>query len=377
MNIVSALLFLFVFLLLNAWISWNGSLFWSAILPDGMMIAYWIFYGVIALAYIAAMLLRRALPYWGYALLKQIGSYGLAFLFYALLLVPAGDLIYGVLRLAGVDPDTALPIAGWTASGGLLLLLLKGSWNAWHPIVRRYDIDIAKSGGAYRLLRVMVASDLHLGNIVGKRHLRRLVRKAEELKPDLILMPGDVLDDSVEPFVREGMAEVMRKLSAPLGVYVSLGNHEYYGGHIPEYMERMKAIGIEVLTDRSVLVADSFYVAGRKDKAAESVQNGRLPVAELLAGLDAHKPILLLDHQPYAFEKAAEAGADLMLSGHTHRGQMAPNHWITRRLFELDWGYMRKSAMHVIVSSGFGTWGPPVRIGSRSEVLDIRITFTG
>ncbi|TYP69695.1 metallophosphoesterase [Paenibacillus methanolicus] len=377
MNIVSALSFLFVFLVLNVWLSWNGSLFWSSILPEGMMSAYWIVYAVIAIAYIAAMLLRRALPYWGYALLKQIGSYGLAVLFYALLLVPAGDLIYGALRLAGMESDTALPVAGWTASGALLLLLLKGSWNAWRPIVRRYDIEIGKSGGAYESLRVMVASDLHLGNIVGKRHLRRLVRKAEELKPDLILMPGDVLDDSVEPFARERMADVMRELRAPLGVFVSLGNHEYYGGHISEYMERMKAIGIEVLTDRTVLVADSFYVAGRKDKAAEAMQNGRLPVAELLDGLDPAKPILLLDHQPYAFEKAAEAGADLMLSGHTHRGQMAPNHWITRRLFELDWGYMRKHAMHVIVSSGFGTWGPPVRIGSRSEVLDIRVTFTG
>ncbi len=84
-----------------------------------------------------------------------------------------------------------------------------------------------------------------------------------------------------------------------------------------------------------------------------------------------------MDHQPHQLGAAAEAGIDLMLSGHTHRGQMMPNHLITRRLFELDWGYLRKGVMHAIVSSGFGSWGPPLRIGSRSELLDIRVTFQG
>jgi hypothetical protein len=83
-----------------------------------------------------------------------------------------------------------------------------------------------------------------------------------------------------------------------------------------------------------------------------------------------------MDHQPLELVQAAENGADLMLSGHTHRGQMAPNHLITRRIFELDWGYLKKSQLHAFVSSGFGFWGPPLRIGSRSEILLINITFT-
>ena len=82
-----------------------------------------------------------------------------------------------------------------------------------------------------------------------------------------------------------------------------------------------------------------------------------------------------MDHQPYHLDKAADAGADVMLSGHTHRGQMAPNHLITRRLFELDWGYLRKGNLHAIVSSGFGTWGPPIRLGSRSEIIELTIHF--
>ncbi|MBB3114579.1 hypothetical protein FHS18_006701 [Paenibacillus phyllosphaerae] len=377
MRIVPAIVFLALFLGLNAWISWNGSLFWEEVLPASFIQIYWAVYAILAFAYIASMLLRKLLPYWGYSTLKVIGSYGLAILFYSLLLVPAADLIYGLLRLAGFGRNSALHTAGWFASGMLALLIARGSWNAWRPIIRRYDIVIDKKAGRFRELRVAMASDLHLGNIVGKRHLKRLIRSVETIQPDLILLPGDVLDDSVEPFVRQNMAEVMRELRAPLGVYATLGNHEYYGGHIDEYAQRMKAIGIEVLQDQTVNIADSLYVAGRKDKTAEALQGGRLPVTELLHELDHSKPILLLDHQPYSFDKAAEAGADLMLSGHTHRGQMAPNHWITGRLFELDWGYLRKHAMHVIVSSGFGTWGPPIRLGSRSEVIDIRITFQG
>lgn len=100
-----------------------------------------------------------------------------------------------------------------------------------------------------------------------------------------------------------------------------------------------------------------------------------MSVGQLLSEADLSKPVILLDHQPYALQTAADAGADLMLSGHTHRGQMAPAHLVTRRLFELDWGYLKKGAMHVIVSSGYGLWGPPVRLGSRSEIIDIRLKF--
>jgi predicted MPP superfamily phosphohydrolase len=173
------------------------------------------------------------------------------------------------------------------------------------------------------------------------------------------------------------MADTMKKLKAPLGVFAVLGNHEYFGGHIEEYIKRLEDIGIRVLRDETVLVADSFYLVGRKDKAAESfTSEGRLPLTKLVSSLNRTLPILVMDHQPHhRLDEAAASGIDLLMSGHTHRGQMAPNHMITRRIFELDWGYARKGTMHAIVSSGFGTWGPPIRIGSRSEIVEITITF--
>ncbi|MEK8132171.1 metallophosphoesterase [Paenibacillus filicis] len=377
-RIVMIVIVLLVFFGLNAYIAWNGYRYWQVALPGAPDLVYGIIYAVLAFAYLAAMLLHRALPYWLYKPLKTVGSYGLGVVFYGLLLTPIAHLVGWLMVKAGLASDQAILIAGSVELAVLVFLFLKGSWNAWNPIIRRYDLEVAKRAGGREELRIVVASDLHLGTTIGKRHIAKLTKRVAELSPDLVLLPGDVLDDSFEPFVREGMAEEMGKLKAPLGVYAVLGNHEYIGGHIADYVAQMREIGIDVLLDRVELVDGSIYIAGRKDHAVERfVGEGRIPVGELLAEADQTKPIILLDHQPHKLGAAMEAGVDLMLSGHTHRGQMMPNHWITRRLFELDWGYLRKGAMHAVVSSGFGFWGPPIRLGSRSEVLDIRIAFRG
>ncbi|SDE36509.1 hypothetical protein SAMN02799630_05258 [Paenibacillus sp. UNCCL117] len=369
---------LLVFIGLNTYIAWSGYRYWNAALPGAADLIYWILYALIAFGYIGSMLLHKVLPYRPYKLLKTIGSYGLGIFFYGLLLTPLAHLAGWLLVRGGMDTGKAILTAGSVELAVLALLFLRGTWNAWNPIVRRYDLEVAKHGGKRQELRIAVASDLHLGTTIGKRHIAKLTKRVAELAPDLILLPGDVLDDSFEPFVREGMAEEMGKLQAPLGVYAVLGNHEYIGGHIGDYVEKMREIGIDVLLDRVELVDGSFYVAGRKDHAVERFMGeGRKPVGVLLAEADKSRPIILLDHQPHKLGAAMEAGVDLMLSGHTHRGQMLPNHLITRRLFELDWGYLRKGAMHAVVSSGFGFWGPPLRLGSRSEVLDIRIAFRG
>lgn len=121
---------------------------------------------------------------------------------------------------------------------------------------------------------------------------------------------------------------------------------------------------------------DSFYIIGRDDLSGKR-HNGhpRKPLGELLESLDRSLPLIVMDHQPARLEEAEAAGIDLQVSGHTHRGQMFPNHLVTRRTWELDWGYLRKGATQIIVSLGFGTWGPPVRIGNTPEVVSIRVRF--
>jgi predicted MPP superfamily phosphohydrolase len=336
---------------------------------------FWTLFGIIVYGYIGG---RTPIPKMIKPvgrLLKVVGSYYIFIMEMGFLLFLIEDLIGLFVRWSGGNLEEYTLYSGSAVLAIILILLIVGSRNAWSPIVRKYELEINKfAEGSQQEWTVAVASDLHLGNVVGRRHLRRLVDRVNAMNPDLILFPGDVIDDTIEPFIRNKMSNLLGELKAKHGIYAVLGNHEYYGGHIEQYIEEMSKIGIMVLRDETVEIADKLYVAGRKDKTAESADpSNRLSVSDLLNPLDLSKPVILMDHQPTKFGAAADAGADILLSGHTHRGQFAPNHFFTRRLFELDWGYMRKSAMHVVVSSGFGTWGPPIRLGSRSEIIQLKV----
>ena len=367
-------LILLTYLAINIYIGWHGLYALSYFSANIIHTVYWVIFFVVAFSYLFGRI--KVLPGSIRRFMQLIGSYYFAVMEFAIILLPLADLVAWFSRIADVPFNTYMPILIAAVSLLFLGLLVWGSWNAWVPIVRTYEIDIDKPAGDLQELRIAVASDLHLGNIVENRHLTRLVERVKDMQPDLVLLPGDVIDDVIEPFMRKEMSKVMSQLQAPFGIYAVPGNHDYYGGHIKEYVKQMEAIGIRVLQDESVLIHDSFYLAGRKDKAAETIDPaGRVSVQELLQDLNVTRPIIMMDHQPYHFDKAAAAGVDLLLCGHTHRGQFAPNHWITRRVFELDWGYMLKEKMHVIVSSGFGTWGPPIRLASRCEILELTVRF--
>ncbi|RLQ93828.1 metallophosphoesterase [Falsibacillus albus] len=361
---------------IHFYIGWHFYLFLSQWLPNLSYAAFWIPFSLIAFGYLFGRVPGPKVLFPLYRLLKVVGSYYFAVLEFAVLLLPLADLLYWILKKSGVVPVKDFIIGeGWAVILVMAALLIWGSYNAWSTVIRNYPISITKKS-AFSNIKVVVASDIHLGNIVGNRHLKRMVDRMNEMEPDFILLPGDVIDDSIEPFLRNEMSQTLKQLKAKHGVFAVLGNHEYYGGHIEQYVEEMKKIGIRVLRDEVVQVDGSLYIAGRKDKTAEAMDpEKRKSVMELLKGRDSSLPVIMMDHQPYGFAAAAEAGVDLLLCGHTHRGQFAPNHWLTGRLFELDWGYMQKEHMHVAVSSGYGTWGPPIRLASRSEILEIDMTF--
>ncbi|WP_138754778.1 metallophosphoesterase [Paenibacillus sinopodophylli] len=361
---------------ISFYIGWNGWLFLSTLLKLESAGWYTLFLCLIAYAYLIGRAAYRTPLRPVAEAFKIIGSYWFAVLEYAVLILPPANVLALILKAAGVNSDIYIIGVGSIALLLMAVLLLRGSWNAWSPVIRTYQVTVPKPAGELKKLTIAMASDLHLGNIVGNKHLKRLVRTIDQIKPDLILLPGDILDDDIEPYLRKNMSSELGKLNAPLGVYAVTGNHEYIGRKVPEFIKAMDEIGIRVLMDESALVADSFYLIGRKDKASAGFgADGRMTIRDLISPLDQSKPLIMLDHQPSDIAKAAENGIDISVSGHTHRGQMMPNHLITRRLFELDWGYLKKGGLHAIVSSGFGTWGPPVRIGSRSEVVHIEVEF--
>lgn len=133
----------------------------------------------------------------------------------------------------------------------------------------------------------------------------------------------------------------------------------------------MEKLGIEVLTDEVTMIENEIYIIGRND----DTNKNRVEIAKLVSTLDSSKPMIMLDHQPNELDAAQANGIDLILSGHTHRGQVFPGNLITNLLYENDYGLLKKGDLNSIVSSGFGTWGPPLRLGTRSEVVIINVDF--
>jgi predicted MPP superfamily phosphohydrolase len=189
-------------------------------------------------------------------------------------------------------------------------------------------------------------------------------------------LAGDVVDEDIEPVVRLNLGEMLLSLKSKYGTYAIPGNHEYIGGAEKAFAYLTKH-NVKLLRDTVVCIDTSFYLAGREDRDRGRFSgNGRKELSRLLTGLDHAKPLILLDHQPFAFQKAVDEGVDLQLSGHTHQGQMWPFNYITQAMYEIDYGYLQKGNTQFYVSSGVGTWGPPVRIGNRPEIVFIHVRFS-
>lgn len=343
---------------------------------------FWLAFALVALAFPVARFAGHRLPPYARHLLMNIGAYWLLILYYGWLLLLLIDIGRVLNAWTGFVPAAMATEVRLVLGAAVLLLLalslLYGVWRARTPVVVPYEITIPKSGGKHEALHIVFVSDTHLGEINGVGRLRHMIAMVNALQPDLILHGGDLIDDEVGPFLSQKMPDRLKDLKAPLGVYAVLGNHDYPDGASRAYRQILEQAGVHLLVDEGLKVNDSFYLIGRDDVSGARFRGQpRKPLEELLQPVDRSLPVIVIDHQPYRLAEAEQAGVDLQVSGHTHRGQMFPNNYITRRVWELDWGYLTKGPLHVIVSSGFGTWGPPVRIGNRPEVVNIRVRFTG
>lgn len=341
---------------------------------------YWLVFLFLALSYLLSRLFEKYLPVVLHELLTIIGAYWMAFMLYSILILALIDflrLIDSWLRLMPLEIKQSLnPIMGLTVLILIIGIITYGAWNARHPQVNRYDLTISKQAGSLKQLHIVMASDIHLGTIVHNDHLTKLVDKVNDLKPDLILFAGDVFDEDIESKNKQQVADNFRRLRSTYGTYAVLGNHEYIGGNANDAIKYLSEAGVKVLRDSAQEVAGSFYIVGRDDLSGSRF-NGtkRQDLKTIMQGINTTLPIILMDHQPSRLEESVEQGVDLQVSGHTHNGQLYPIQFITQRIFEQDWGFLRKGSFQLIVSSGFGTWGPPIRIGNSPEIVDIMITF--
>lgn len=248
-------------------------------------------------------------------------------------------------------------------------LILYSYFNALVPKINFQTISTSKQIGTYNKFRIGMASDLHLGTVISNGRLERFVKTMNEQKPDIILLAGDIFDEDIGPVIKNDMGKLISQLNAPLGVYAITGNHEYIGGVKPA-VEYLQQHGVIVVRDSAILVNDIFYIIGREDRQSKYMGNyNRKELEDIVKNLNKSKFRVLLDHQPYSLNEAVENDIDIQFSGHTHHGQMWPFNHITQAIFEVSRGLKKKDNTYIFVSTGFGTWGPPMRLGNRPEIV--------
>jgi uncharacterized protein len=354
--IVQVVLFLTHFFLYQTWtFSLTGSAAHGALwikLVLGFLSVSFIAASILAFRYTNSVLraFYRAAAVW-------LGL--LSFLFVAAI---SSWIIFGVARMTGLDVNfhrTVELLFGVAVVAGLY-----GVFNASWTRITRTTVRLANLPSAWHGRKAALISDVHLGHVRNRSFLRRMVAKILREEPDAIFIAGDLYDGTAIDAGRA--AEPLNQLTAPHGVYFVAGNHEQFGDD-SKYLNAITAAGVRVLSNEKVEV-DGLQIIGVPYRNA--TQHGHL--ASVLDGirLDRDRASILLTHAPDYPEIAEAAGVSLQLSGHTHVGQFIPWSWMARRIYrQFVYGLSRIGKMQVFTSSGAGTWGPPLRLGSNPEIV--------
>jgi predicted MPP superfamily phosphohydrolase len=264
--------------------------------------------------------------------------------------------------------DIAPKIIAGAFYGCALLASIYGFVNASTPRVTRITAKLANLPQAWQGRSVALVTDLHLGNVRGAGFTRRIVNILRKLQPDAILIAGDLFDGSKGDF--DALVEPWKFISPPSGIYFVTGNHEEFSSPTP-FVEAIRGAGIRVLNNEKVDI-EGMQIVGVFDGELHDLQGYRNVLRR--AGLDRNRPSILLAHQPVNMAIAEDEGVSLQVSGHTHGGQMWPWTLIARRVHgPFNHGLNRLGKLLVYTSYGVGTWGAPMRVGTKSEIVLIRL----
>ena len=290
------------------------------------------------------------------AIIGIIGSYWIAVSF-------LGFVLYGIFLF--IPKNTF-----WVSTILLICLLIAGIFQAERIQHTTYNIKLDKQTESFHIVLI---SDLHLGYVNGAKKLETIVENVNELNPDAILIAGDLFDSNFKAVQQtDRIKEALNSFEAKHGTYLAWGNHDA-GDNFNMMKEFIEDTSLILLEDE-IDDAGPFYVIGRKDIRPIGDQGkNRASIAPLLDSLNDDKPVLLMDHQPSNIDEYDER-VDLIVSGHTHRGQIYPFNYITKAIFPIDYGVLEKeNGSYAIVTSGVGFWGPPIRLGTKSEIVSIQI----
>jgi len=340
--------------------------FWWPLSPSATL-ALRIALFLLSLSFVATMLFGFNCKNWLATLFYRIAAIWLGlfnFIFCAACICWLAGLTLSILGLHFMAPQATRPVLAATFFGLAIVTSLYGLVNAHYIRVPRISIQIPGLPESWHGRTALVLSDLHLGHVNGVSFSRRIVELAVRLNPDIVFLPGDLFDGYKTD--AEKLVAPFRALAPPFGSYFSTGNHDEFG-NVAQYGEVLTRVGIRVLANEKVTV-DGLDIAGVSD--GDSNQPVRLRAILESLSLVPGRASILLNHVPNHLDQVEQAGVSLQISGHTHGGQLFPFTWVTRRVFgKFTHGLQRFGALQVVTSSGAGTWGPPMRVGTDPEIV--------
>ena len=360
----------FFSIVLTIWTAMNAYVLWRiwSLPPVQRAVPRPAFFGLAAFlwaSYLAARFLERAGVRSLAHVLEWIGAHWLGTVFLAFVCLLIVDLVSGFGRFF---PATSVRAWALAAAAVLAIVALVQARRA--PVVSEYSVVLKNLPAGLDGTTLAVISDTHLGTMIGAGWVDARVAQVQALRPDLIVLAGDIIegDDANEAQIVEGL----RRLNAPMGVWAVTGNHEFFAG-LPHSLKLLSDAGARVLRDESVEVKQGLVLAGVDDLTARRRYRRDGDFVERALSNRPPGATVLLSHSPLYSERAAGAGANLMISGHTHAGQIWPFTYFVQSVYPLIHGRYEINGMTAIVCRGTGTWGPRMRLWGRSEILKITL----
>lgn len=239
------------------------------------------------------------------------------------------------------------------------------------PLVDSFEVTMPSLPPALDGTIVVAMSDLHLGTLLREEWLAARIEQVRELHPDLVLLVGDIFEGHGGKHPRNQPIQLLRTMTAPLGVWGVPGNHEFYGR--PQTIRALEEGGVRLLRDSWAEVRPGLVLTGVEEHTfSRRPEDGAGLITKALAGRPPGATILL-SHKPWRAEEASKMGVELMLSGHTHKGQIWPFNYLVARFFPLLAGRYQVNNMPVLVCRGTGTWGAPMRLWEPGEIMKITL----
>lgn len=342
---------------------------------------FWMLLIISTLSFIMSRALGAISDYWLPLLGNILFSLVLCF-FYSILIIDGVRLIARFLLKKQLINGYLLQYSFLIIAAGLFIV---GLYMASSPRVITYQLDIDKSA-AVSQLKIVQLSDIHINETTSPHYIQQMVNDVNSLKPDYIFITGDTLDLRLKPYLDNNLAELFAQLESTYGTFIIFGNHEHYGIEREENNSRQAVIDAFEAGNMHVLLDGVFYdpktgitIVGRDDYVVYNLGKTRLELADLLSNVEQDKPIILLDHQPRNLDDMGKLGIDVMYSGHTHAGQIFPLNLLVDTMYQNAWGVYQPALADnhftSIVSSGYGLWGPPIRLMTRAEIVVTELNF--